>query len=52
MIDVVRYTLPFGMLGRIVNLLKVRGDVESIFRYRRQRIAELFPNLPTGAESA
>ncbi len=42
MIDVVRYTLPFGALGRLVHALKVRGDVRRIFDYRRQRIQELF----------
>jgi len=42
MIDVVRYTLPFGVLGRIVHALKVRGDLRRIFDYRRQRIGELF----------
>jgi ligand-binding SRPBCC domain-containing protein len=33
--DVVRYTMPFGVLGRIVHALKVRRDVEGIFAYRR-----------------
>lgn len=42
MIDVVRYTLPFGLLGRIVHALKVRADVRTIFDYRRQRIQKLF----------
>ena len=42
MIDVVRYSLPFGVLGRIVHALKVRSDVRRIFDYRRQRIGELF----------
>ena len=42
MIDVVRYTLPFGILGRLAHALKVRGDVRRIFDYRRQRIQELF----------
>jgi ligand-binding SRPBCC domain-containing protein len=42
MIDVVRYALPFGVIGRIVHALKVRGDVQRIFEYRRQRIRELF----------
>jgi ligand-binding SRPBCC domain-containing protein len=42
MIDVVRYRLPFGVLGRMVHALKVRGDVQRIFDYRRQRIHELF----------
>lgn len=42
MIDVVRYALPFGFLGRIVHALMVRKDVRSIFDYRRQKIEELF----------
>ena len=40
--DVVRYRLPFGMIGRAVHSLKVRGDVERIFDYRFKRINELF----------
>ena len=42
MIDEVQYALPFGDLGRIVHALKVRGDVNRIFDYRRQRIDALF----------
>lgn len=42
MIDVVRYTLPFGILGRIVHALKVRGDVRRIFAYRYKCIDEFF----------
>ncbi len=42
MIDVVRYRLPFGVFGRIVHALKVRGDMRRIFDYRYQRIRELF----------
>lgn len=42
MVDVVRYTLPFGVLGRVVHKLKVRDDVCRIFEYRRQRIEEVF----------
>ena len=42
MIDVVRYKLPFGVLGRMVHALKVRSDLGRIFDYRRQRICELF----------
>jgi len=40
--DVVRYRLPFGPLGRIVNALMVRRDVERIFDYRNRRIGEIF----------
>jgi ligand-binding SRPBCC domain-containing protein len=42
MTDVVRYRLPFGMIGRIVRALKVRHDVEQIFDYRRAQIDKLF----------
>jgi ligand-binding SRPBCC domain-containing protein len=41
--DVVRYTLPFGILGRMVHAWQVRRDVQQIFDYRRQRIQQLFP---------
>ena len=44
MTDIVRYALPFGVLGRMVHALKVRGDVRQIFDYRRERIHELFEN--------
>ena len=42
MTDVVRYALPFGILGRLVHAAKVRGDVWRIFAWRRRRIIELF----------
>jgi ligand-binding SRPBCC domain-containing protein len=42
MTDEVRYSLPFGVLGRIVHALKVRRDVHRIFDYRRQQIDALF----------
>jgi ligand-binding SRPBCC domain-containing protein len=46
MIDIVRYRLPCGFLGRMVHAWKVRGDVRRIFDYRRQRIQELFREQP------
>jgi ligand-binding SRPBCC domain-containing protein len=42
MIDDVQYSLPFGVLGRIVHAVKVRGDVNRIFDYRRLRIDARF----------
>ncbi len=42
MIDEVEYSLPFGVLGQIAHTLKVRGDVNRIFDYRRLRIDALF----------
>jgi len=45
MTDVVRYRLPFGIIGRIMHALKVRRDVERIFDYRFQRISEQFVGI-------
>jgi ligand-binding SRPBCC domain-containing protein len=42
MIDVVRYALPFGVLGRLVHVARVREDIRRIFDYRRERIHEFF----------
>jgi ligand-binding SRPBCC domain-containing protein len=42
MVDIIRYALPFGPLGRLVHRLQVRRDVEAIFEFREQRIQELF----------
>lgn len=40
--DVVRYALPFGIVGRLAHWLTVRRDVEAIFEYRAERIRNLF----------
>ena len=40
--DSVRYALPFGLLGRLVNWLQVAGDLAKIFDYRAQQVQELF----------
>ncbi|HMO36600.1 MAG TPA: SRPBCC family protein [Gemmatales bacterium] len=40
--DIVRYKLPFGPLGTIAHWLIVKRDLEAIFDYRFQRIAERF----------
>ena len=42
MTDVVRYRLPFGIIGRVVHAIKVRHDVERIFDYRFRRVRERF----------
>lgn len=39
--DHVDYALPFGLLGEIVHTLIVRRDVETIFKFRQQRLEEL-----------
>jgi len=42
MTDTVRYVLPLGCLGRIVQALQVKADLKRIFQYRSERIAEIF----------
>ncbi len=42
MTDVVRYRLPFGIVGRVAHALNVRRDLERIFDYRLQRVSERF----------
>lgn len=40
--DQVRYKVGWGLIGRIVTALWVRRDIERIFAYRKQVLAELF----------
>ena len=40
--DQVRYQLRFGMLGRILNFIWVKGDVQKIFKHRKKVVAEIF----------
>jgi ligand-binding SRPBCC domain-containing protein len=41
MIDEVHYSLPFGVLGKIVHALQLREEVSRIFDYRRLQIDAL-----------
>jgi ligand-binding SRPBCC domain-containing protein len=40
--DIIHYKLHFGILGELLNTLKVKGDLETIFGYRQQKLCELF----------
>ncbi len=40
--DRVQYSLPFGILGSAVHALSVRKNVEEIFKYRDQKVLEIF----------
>lgn len=40
-IDIVRYRLPLGPVGRMAHAVQVRRDLERIFDYRVNRIEEL-----------
>lgn len=41
MVDDIEYEMPFGPLGSLVHWLFVRGSLEQIFDFRRQKIDEL-----------
>jgi ligand-binding SRPBCC domain-containing protein len=43
MIDEVNYTLPFGVLGRILHKILIRKKIEYIFSFRRQILEKIFP---------
>jgi ligand-binding SRPBCC domain-containing protein len=40
--DVVRYALPFGVLGELAHRLVVRSDLERIFDFRERAVAARF----------
>ena len=40
-VDIVRYALPFGPLGRLAHRLQVARDLANIFDYREQRVGVL-----------
>ena len=40
--DVVRYALPFGIVGRIAHFLLVRKKLQQIFDFRKKTLKELF----------
>jgi hypothetical protein len=42
MTDQVQYRVGWGFLGRIVSILWVRRDIDRIFEYRKQVLAERF----------
>jgi len=40
--DSVKYSLPFGMIGKLTHSIMVREKIENIFAYRRQILNQLF----------
>lgn len=42
MIDHIHYSLPLGILGRLVNAFMVNNQLEEIFNYRRNKLTSLF----------
>lgn len=47
--DVVRYALPFGLLGRMAHAWVVKADLEGIFDYRARKVSEFLGNACTHA---
>ncbi|MBA3649433.1 MAG: SRPBCC family protein [Chitinophagales bacterium] len=45
--DAVHYRIPFGFIGDVVNEITVKKKVESIFNFRRKKLAELYPSALT-----
>ena len=41
-IDTVNYIVPFGIIGRLVNYLFIRSDLNKIFKYRKNVIEKYF----------
>ncbi len=41
-LDKIHYMLPYGMLGKAMNQIKIKGDLDAIFAYRQTKIAEIF----------
>ena len=40
--DRIMYSVPFGFIGRILNKLWIKKDLENIFSYREKVIKDLF----------
>ena len=49
LIDQLEYALPLGPLGSVANLLFVRHQLRSTFRYRQQQTAKLLPGFAADA---
>tara|TARA_Y100001970_G_C13808702_1_gene638856 strand:- start:81 stop:539 length:459 start_codon:yes stop_codon:yes gene_type:complete len=40
--DNITYSIPFGIIGRILHYVWIQKDLENIFRYRKKVINEIF----------
>ncbi|MFZ4590579.1 MAG: SRPBCC family protein [Ignavibacteria bacterium] len=45
MVDILHYKVGFGFIGRIMNSLMVRSQLEQIFSYRFNKLEEMFGKL-------
>jgi ligand-binding SRPBCC domain-containing protein len=44
--DIIDYKLPFGFLGQAVHPFLVQPKLKEIFRYRQEKLIELFGKYP------
>jgi hypothetical protein len=45
MVDILHYKVGFGFLGKIINLLVVKKQLDYIFGYRYKKLEEMFGRL-------
>lgn len=43
--DIVHYKVPFGLIGRLFHPIIVKPKLDAIFKYRKQKLIELFGEL-------
>jgi ligand-binding SRPBCC domain-containing protein len=42
--DIVHYKIPFGFIGKILNKVYVQNKLDKIFKYRENKLNEIFGN--------
>lgn len=42
MSDIIYYRIHCGILGRMLNAVKIKHDLEAIFNYRKQKLCDMF----------
>ena len=42
--DVIHYKIPFGLIGKILNKIYVQNKLDKIFKYRENKLNEIFGN--------
>ncbi len=42
--DVIHYKIPFGLIGKILNKIYVKNKLDKIFKYRENKLNEIFGN--------
>ena len=47
--DVIHYKLPWGILGRLAHPFLVKKQLQKIFRFRENKLRELYGQLPNSA---